>query len=543
MLLPMLPVFPAGASVDRTSALHSYARGRLADSDGATAIALRNYRDAQAAAPASLEVARRSYLHSLISGDMPLAIRSARLLDSNGVLPRDGTLLFLCDALIRKDWGAARQVTDRMAAEGNFGFLAPIVRSWIALGEGRVAPPAIDPADRYASLARRYIDEHVALQALGRGKLVEAGPAINRALALRTVDLPELRLTFAGQLAARGARAEAIALLIEGQAAYARARADVARGRSGGTASGPLAPRQGFARLLVRLAVDISSDDSTRLLGIRLARIASFANPEGADGALALAQLLTDAGYADRGVAEARKVATDDWFGSLGQAALVDALAASGNRAAAIVLARSLAEAPGADSERLVRFGQLLAQAKDFGGAADAFRKAEGRFPADGVPWALLLFQGSALEQAGRWDEARAVVERAAKIAPEEPAVLNYLGYAQVERRQNVAAALELLKKASALKPEDASITDSLGWAQFITGDVAAALPVLERAAEGAPADATINEHLGDALWAAGRRYEARYAWRAAAVSAEGPAATRLNAKAKEGMKPEYAAP
>jgi Flp pilus assembly protein TadD len=293
----------------------------------------------------------------------------------------------------------------------------------------------------------------------------------------------------------------------------------------------------------VRLAVDISSDDSTRLLGIRLARIASFANPEGADGALALAQLLTDAGYADRGVAEARKVATDDWFGSLGQAALVDALAASGNRAAAIVLARSLAEAPGADSERLVRFGQLLAQAKDFGGAADAFRKAEGRFPADGVPWALLLFQGSALEQAGRWDEARAVVERAAKIAPEEPAVLNYLGYAQVERRQNVAAALELLKKASALKPEDASITDSLGWAQFITGDVAAALPVLERAAEGAPADATINEHLGDALWAAGRRYEARYAWRAAAVSAEGPAATRLNAKAKEGMKPEYAAP
>ncbi len=121
--------------------------------------------------------------------------------------------------------------------------------------------------------------------------------------------------------------------------------------------------------------------------------------------------------------------------------------------------------------------------------------------------------------------------------------MLNYLGYAQVERRQNVPAALELLKKASALKPDDPSITDSLGWAHFVTGDMETAVPVLERAAEGAPADVTINEHLGDALWAAGRRYEARYAWRAAAVFAEGEVAARLHAKAKTGMTPEYVAP
>lgn len=76
-----------------------------------------------------------------------------------------------------------------------------------------------------------------------------------------------------------------------------------------------------------------------------------------------------------------------------------------------------------------------------------------------------------------------------------------------------------------------------------MTGDVKGAVPVLERAAAGAPGDATINEHLGDALWTAGRRYEARYAWRAAAVFAEGDVANRLDAKAREGLKPEYAAP
>jgi Flp pilus assembly protein TadD len=543
MMLPTLAAFPAAASVDRTSALHAYARGRLADSDGAPVIALRNYRDALASDPASIEVARRAYLQGIISGEMALAMRSAKLLDSNGVLPRDGTLLFLCDAMARRDWDEARQAADRMAGEGNFGFLAPIVRSWIAVGEGKVAPPEIDPGDRYASLARRYIDEHVALQALGRGELAEAEPAINRALALRTVDLAELRLTFAAQLAGRGAKAQALALLPKGQAAYARARADVARGRKGGAASRALTPAQGFGRLLARLAADISSDESTRMLGIRLARIASFANPGGADNALVLAQLLTEAGYADHAVTEARKVASDGWFGSLGRAALVDALAASGDMDGALTLARALASAEGADTDRLVRLGQLQAQAKDFNGAAEAFRNAEQRYPADAVPWTLLLFQGSALEQAGRWDEARRVLERAAKRAPEEPVVLNYLGYAQVERRQNVAAALELLKKANSLKPEDASITDSLGWAQFVTGDVESAVPVLERAAQGAPTDATINEHLGDALWAAGRRYEARYAWRAASVFAEGEAAVRLNGKVKEGMKPEYAAP
>ena len=100
-----------------------------------------------------------------------------------------------------------------------------------------------------------------------------------------------------------------------------------------------------------------------------------------------------------------------------------------------------------------------------------------------------------------------------------------------------------MLKKASALKPQDPSITDSLGWAQFVTGDVKAAVPVLERAAAGAPADVTINEHLGDALWTAGRRYEARYAWAAASIHAEGDVATRIAAKTKEGLKPEYAAP
>ena len=539
LLLPMA----AGASVDRGSALHAYARGRLADSDGAPALALRHYRDALADDPDSLAIARRSYFQGLISGDMPLALRSAVLLDRQGLLPRDGTLLFLCDALDRKDWRTAHALTDRLVKEVNFGFIAPIVRSWISLGEGRPVPPAMDATDRFASLGRRYVDEHLALQALARGDVEQGVAAINRALALRDDQTILPRLFFAAQLARQGATAQALALLPSGEADYDKARSDLAAGREPGVAGAPLSPAQGFGRLLARLAMDISSDSSTRILGIRLARIAAFADPQDAEIRIDLARLLTQAGFSDYGVAEARSVPAAGWFGTLGRAALVDALAESGKRDDAIALSRTLVAVPGAEVDRLVQLGRLLVDAKDFSGAAEMFRAAQARYAADAVPWPLLLLEGSALEQGGRWDEARTVLERAATLAPGEAVVLNYLGYAQIERRQNVAAALALLKKASALKPDDSSITDSLGWAQFVTGDVEAAVPVLERAAEGAPADATINEHLGDALWAVGRRYEARYAWRAAATFAEGPVAMRLQGKTREGMKPEYAAP
>lgn len=537
----MLPV-AAGASVDPAGSLHAYMRGRLADGDGAAGLALSNYRAALAQDPESLEIARRSYLQGMISGDMALALRSAAVLDAVGQLPRDGTLLFIGDALNRRDWPAARRFTARMVEEGNFAFLAPIVQSWISVSEGKYAPPIVDTGRRFASLAQRYLDEHIALLALGRGDLDAAKPAINRALSLRTVDVAELRLLFAGQLAARGAKGDALALLPADEASFARARSDIERSKIPPLAGKALTPAQGFARLLARLASDLSSESSTGSLGIRLARIAGFADKSGAWGHIVAANLLTRGGYPAYGAAEARKIAAEDWYGALGQAELVDALAESGDKGEAIALARTLAEAPGAEAESHARLGRLLVESKDYEGAAKAFRAAQAGYPDDAVPWALLLFEGSALEQGQRWDEARAVLERAAKIAPDEAVILNYLGYAQIERRQNLDAALTLLKKASALKPDDASITDSLGWAQFVTGNVEAAVPLLERAAEAAPADVTINEHLGDALWAAGRRYEARYAWRAAAVFADGQIADRLAAKTKEGMKPEYAA-
>jgi Flp pilus assembly protein TadD len=120
--------------------------------------------------------------------------------------------------------------------------------------------------------------------------------------------------------------------------------------------------------------------------------------------------------------------------------------------------------------------------------------------------------------------------------------VLNYLGYAQLERRENLVEAERLVREAHRLAPDNAAITDSLGWALFLKGSLGEAIPLLEQAAQGEPADVEINEHLGDAYYAAGRRVDARYAWAAALVYAESEDATRLRAKIDRGLTHELAA-
>ena len=156
------------------------------------------------------------------------------------------------------------------------------------------------------------------------------------------------------------------------------------------------------------------------------------------------------------------------------------------------------------------------------GDAAEAYREAI-RLAGGNAPWNLMLLFGGALDQAGNWDEAKPVLERAVAAAPEEPEALNHLGYAMLEHGDNLTEATRLIAKASALRPDSAAITDSLGWAFYLRGQPNESIPLLERAVAADPTEAAVGEHLGDAYWAAGRRVDARYAWRAALIQSDCP--------------------
>ncbi|ADM10013.1 TPR repeat protein [Parvularcula bermudensis HTCC2503] len=128
--------------------------------------------------------------------------------------------------------------------------------------------------------------------------------------------------------------------------------------------------------------------------------------------------------------------------------------------------------------------------------------------------WRYYFSRGAILTEADRWTEAEPDLREALVLAPEEPVVLNYLGYSYVERGQRLDEALAMIERALDQRPASGAITDSLGWAHYQLGNYQEAVRYLEQAVELEPGDDVITDHLGDAYWQVGRQVEARFEWR-----------------------------
>jgi Flp pilus assembly protein TadD len=154
--------------------------------------------------------------------------------------------------------------------------------------------------------------------------------------------------------------------------------------------------------------------------------------------------------------------------------------------------------------------------------------------------WRLYFSRGAARERLGRWPEAEADFQRALEISPEQPDVLNYLGYSWIERGERLQEALAMIERAVELRPSSGAIIDSLGWAHYRLGDYARAVDYLEHAVQLEPADPTLNDHLGDVYWRLGRRIEARFQWQRALTLEPNNRAT-IDTKLEGGLPAEPA--
>jgi Flp pilus assembly protein TadD len=154
--------------------------------------------------------------------------------------------------------------------------------------------------------------------------------------------------------------------------------------------------------------------------------------------------------------------------------------------------------------------------------------------------WRVYYYDGIAHERLKQWDVAEKSFRRALELSPEEPSVLNYLGYSMIEKKINLTEAMDMVKKAVELKPNDGYIIDSLGWAYFQLGDYDEAVNHIERAVELLPADPIIAEHLGDAYWRVGRTLEAKFQWQHAKDNKPEPEdLKRIEDKLKNGLPDE----
>lgn len=473
------------------------------------------YREAVSLDPDSVVVAHRSYRQAVLAGDKALALRSAHNLDAVGMLPRDGTVLMLIDALDRRKWKDASVLVDRLEKEENLAFLVPFMRSWLSMKSGPYDPPVVPVSKSYAVFAVRYMEEQLLLQRLAMGDAEGARDAYVQAKARKTAFGTEERWGLAARFERLGQRDIAEELLRDAGLETA-ATGKALRHAKKRYRKNQFTPHYGLALLMHRLAQDLAGQtDGTAPMSI--ARMASFSAPGSDDIRLGVAMAALAADYADMAYAEAGKIKDTSPVWTEGQVLQLRALIAQGQSDDAVARATQLAthEAAGVMGQRLL--GDVFIRTGDYARAAEAYGKVRD-FMGDREDAALLLQYGGALEQSGQWAQAKPLLERVVELAPDSAVALNHLGYALADRGEELPRAIAMLEKANRLRPNQAALIDSLGWAYYRNGDYDKALPLLQGAVKMEPGNAELNEHVGDVLWATGRHFEARYAWKAALV-------------------------
>jgi tetratricopeptide (TPR) repeat protein len=489
--------------------------------------------------PGSDVIAQRAYREAIAAGDKPLALKAARALEQQGQLPPDAPLLFLVDAVQAKDWKRARAQVDQLEAGKLFAFMAPILRAWIAVGSHDGDPiAALEPA-RQGGLGSAYFPGQHAILLLATGRVDEGAAEVS--------VLPNAgsRLRLAAATALQKARKpEQAAKFLDGDdPVLVAARARLAAG--GRIDIGYDNAGAGIADLLTQVAIDFNRQRLAPVATM-LGRLSTFADPDNSGGWIATANFLGIAKRRDAALAALDHVPNDDPYAGAAERLRIALLVDKDDKAAALAVAMTAAARPGAGSAEWARVADVQMALDKPMLAAAAYEKAIAAAGANAAAedvWPYWLQRGAALEEGGDWAGAKAALDKAYAMAPDQAVVLNHLGYSLLSRREDLPQATKLIESANKLRPDDAAITDSLGWAKFVGGDAKSAVVLLERASAGEPGEPTINEHLGDVYWALGRRIEARYAWRAALVTADAKDVDRIKSKIATAPTPATAAP
>ncbi len=190
------------------------------------------------------------------------------------------------------------------------------------------------------------------------------------------------------------------------------------------------------------------------------------------------------------------------------------------------------------DTEAIIAFANILRGRKEFAQCADAYGKAIADIAVpEKANWVLFYFRGICYERSKQWPLAEADLKKALELYPDQPLVLNYLGYSWVDQGVNLDDGMNMIRRAVEQRPDDGYIVNSLGWANFRIGNYDEAVKELERAVELKPEDSTINDHLGDAYWRVGRVLEARFQWsHAKDLKPEAEDLPKIEEKLKSGL-------
>jgi tetratricopeptide (TPR) repeat protein len=518
-----------------TGAFGTYLAGRFAASATDTQIAADNLLNTLRADPDQPEVLTRAFLAALLDG-RPEALRLARRLGNN---PAANLLLAGADVQAGR-WDRAERKLRAMGRTGPVQALQPALLAWVQLGRGQPdqALATLRPLVE-ANRLRGLNALHAALIADIAGRPRDAERFARMAVADQTQPPWRLAALAAGVLHRAGREPEAQRLLdqiVESGDDAALAATEAGR-RLVLASRGVASPADGMAEAYTSLAGALRAQGSADF-ALVLAQLALRLRPGFAPALALTADALSDQGHDEHALAALDRIPRSDPLVSvvgLRRAALLDRLDRTDD---AVALLRELAATYPAMPQPAARLGDLLRRRERFPEAAQAYDQALARSGTAGVrDWPLFYARGISRERSGDWPQAESDLLRALELAPEQPYVLNYLGYTWADQGRNLDRAQAMLRRATELRPQDGNIADSLGWVLFRLGNLPEAITWLEKAVELESRSSVINDHLGDAYWAAGRQREAQFQWRRAmALDPEPAEMPKIEAKLRDGL-------
>ena len=272
-------------------------------------------------------------------------------------------------------------------------------------------------------------------------------------------------------------------------------------------------PLDGIAEVYFSIASALQGE-AQQAYTLLYSRMAMILRPDHIDALLMTAELLEDLERFDLATEVYDTVPRDDPAFHAAELGRAEALRLSGRDDAAIEVLRQLTKSHGALPLVHVKLGDTLRGLERFQESIKPYDDALALIETpEEQHWIIYFARGISHERVGDWDKAEADFRKALELRPEQPQVMNYLGYSFLEMQTNYDEALDLIERAVALRPDSGYIIDSLGWGLYRLGRYEEAVGHMEKAVELMPIDPVVNDHLGDVYWAVGRKREAEFQW------------------------------
>lgn len=494
----------------------NYLSALIASADRDTLAAEVYYREALRADPRNPDLLERAFAAALSNGDEPSADALAeRLLvrDPSNSLAR---LSIAVHDIEQGQFAAARAHLASGEAMRARDLTTALLTAWSYAGQSDLRH-ALDTLDRIRDPSvLAFRDYHAGLIASLLGDSAEAQRRLKSAYdndksSLRFADAYARALDAQGDVAGATKVYQDFSVVIPHHPLIERALADLKANES----LQPLVhdAKEGAAEALYGLG-SAGSRQGDELPALVYLRLSLYLRPSNDLTAVTLASLFEQLKQGDQVIAAYQMVSASSPLKLGADIQIALELDSMGKTDEATQRLTQIIAARPHDVETLSALAELQRSAKKYVEAAATYDQA---IAAVAIPqrdnWTLFYFRGICYERSNQWPKAEADFKKALELNPDQPMVLNYLGYSWVDKGLNLEEAFKMLRRAVELQPNDGYIVDSLGWAHFKLGQYQEAAQTLEKAIDLKPADPVLNDHLGDAYWRINRRTEAHFQW------------------------------